>query len=311
MSELLVKSEHQDVKMETDQQGIKMEAKQQAVSTEAEHQGLKMEGEKQVIKMDEVTTVPNEPFPFMRLPPEIRNMVYKELLVVPGIICIHRDSDVEAGLTRVQESVRSKDGMGKSVRIDGKSIRQLLWTSKTIYKEASTFYFGSNHFRFASLDMLTECLQHIKLDFRRLLRRITVPFWGLAPAKGMKALATCVSLSELTLGISWYTSRYLRGDQNLMKPNGLNDLLKIRGLEKVTLDIEDIKYFHDLDISNFFDKDTLANALQILKEPHDPAKLKRQEAKDYPNRKSQRTVFGKANVMTRTESMISDEKKNP
>lgn len=310
MSEPLVKSERRDVETEADQRGIKMEVDQQNVKPETEHQEFKVKVEHQVIKMDKVTTAPNAPFPFMRLPPEIRIMIYKELLVMPGTINIKWKFFFEEKILRIEESVRSKDGMGLDVCIDGKSARQLLWASKTIYQEASTFYFGSNHFHFGSLNMLTKCLEHIKPDFRRLLRRITVRYMGYAPAKAMKALATCISLSELTLEICMSTGILERGYQGLMKLNGLNDLLKIRGLEKVTLDTEDIDSHPRHHFGTFSDKDALADALQILKEPHDPAKLKRQEAKDYPKEKSQRTVFGKANVMTRTESRVRGEKKN-
>jgi len=319
MAELLDKSEYRDVEMEADQQGIIMEAKQQVVKTEvdqrnvkleAEHEAGEVRAEQQAAEMGEVTTAPKEPFPFMRLPPEIRNMVYKELLVQPGVVCVqYNDSRVEE---YVRKDLRIKEGSREiEVCIDGRSIRQLLWTSKTIYREASTFYFGSNHFRFQCLDMLTTCLQHLKPDFRRLLRRITVPFTNVAPARAMKLLGTCISLSELTLEISslcttWSSRRY----QGRMKFNGLNDLLKIRGLDKLTVDLTRMERFRRKGIDVFADEKGLANVLQILKEPHDPAKLKRQEAKDYPDRKSQRIVFGKANVKTRTKSRIRGEKKN-
>lgn len=304
--------------MEADQQGIKMEAKQQVVKTEVDQRNVKMEAEheagevraeQQAAEMGEVTTAPKEPFPFMRLPPEIRNMVYKELLVQPGVVCVQWKD------LRIEEYMRSKGRLGTDECIDecidGRSIRQLLWTSKTIYREASTFYFGSNHFRFQCLGTLTTCLQHLKPDFRRLLRRITVPFTNVAPARAMKLLGRCISLSELTLEISslgttWSSRRY----QGRMKFNGLNDLLKIRGLDKLTVDSTRMEPFRRKGIDVFADEKGLANVLQILKEPHDPAKLKRQEAKDYPDRKSQRIVFGKANVKTRTESRIRGEKKN-
>jgi hypothetical protein len=316
MTELLDKSEYRDVEMEADQQGIKMEAKQQVVKTEvdqrndkleAEHKAGEVRAEQQAAEMGEVTTAPKEPFPFMRLPPEIRNMVYKELLVQPGVVCVQYNDLLMQKYVRkrfrMEEYVRSKDGLGIDVCIDGRSIRQLLWTSKTIYREASTFYFGSNHFRFECLGTFTTCLQHLKPDFRRLLRRITVPFTNDTPARAMKLLGTCISLSELTLEISSLSTTWSsRRHQGRMKFNGLNDLLKIRGLDKLTVDSTRLEPFRRKGIDVFADEKGLANVLQILKEPHDPAKLKRQEAKDYPDRKSQRIVFGKANVKTRTKA---------
>lgn len=220
--------------------------------------------------MGQMATTPKEPFPFMRLPPELRNMVYKELLVQPGMICIQFRGCPPG------ESVQRADGRGSDHCIDVKALRQLLWTSKTIYQEAAPFYFGSNHFRFQCLGTLTKCLQRLRPDSRRLLRRITVSFSNSTPARAMKLLGTCVSLSELTLemclGTAWSSRRKQDGR---MQFNGLNDLLKIRGLDKFTVDTTHMEPYREEGHNIFFDEKGLADVLEVLKEPRNPAKLRR------------------------------------
>lgn len=263
-------------------------------SIKSENPGTKME--------ESVSPALVEPFPFMKLYPEIRNMVYKELLVMPGMVGIEdRFTD-----RRVQtvEFVYRRDASKTKLDIDQKATRALLGTSKAIYEEASHFYFRSNHFYFEDMNLLNVFVQKMRPDFRRLIRRVTVHYCGRAPARTMRSLATCVGLSELTLKFSYGTLPY-----SPMTLTGLKDLLKIRGLTDVKIDTEVMDTHPAQPLYAFKSKDELASALQVLKKPHNPGNLKKQEEKDYPKGKSQRTVFGKANVITRTEKKIMGEPK--
>ena len=262
------------------------------------------------IKMDDsITPPPMEPFPFMKLCPEIRNMVYEELLVMPGMVGIeYRFIDHRV---QIVEFVHSSEASKTKLDINQKSTRALLGTSKAIYEEASHFYFRSNHFYFEDVDLLEVFVQKMRPDFRRLIRRVTVNYSGRAPARAMRSLATCIGLLELTLKFSFDTYLCIRAPYTFMTLIGFKDLLKIRGLTDVKIDTEAMDTHPFRDIRDFRMKDELASALQILKKPHNPGNLKKQEKKDYPKGKSQRTVFGKANVITRTEKKIMSEPKKP
>ncbi len=286
--------------MGIEEHAVKMEEDQLVVKMDIEHQAIKTEG---------IMTAPKAPFPFMRLPPEIRNMVYKELLVMPAMIAI--GIGWSEGRSIIVEKVRLEDDEESDFEIDQKATRKLLHTSKTIYQEASHFYWGSNHLYFEDLDMLTEYLQRLRPDFRRLITHVTVRYIGRAPARAMKALSGCISLRKLTLDISFMTIYQTRiTSAGLMTLTGMNDLLKLRGLEKVNLDTTRLD--SGLKTAAWLSQgmSNVVDAIQVLKKPHDPARLKRQEAKDYPKGKSQRTVFGKANVITRTERKVMGEQKN-
>ena len=264
--------------------------------------------ERQDIKMEEATTAPVEPFPFMRLPPEVRNMVYKEALVMPGIISIERGL-VSFYYARL-EVVRNKIGSEIDLKIDQKSTRALLQTSKTVYQEASPVYFGSNHFYFDDVDLLTRFLQTLRPDFRRLITQMTVHYYGRAPAKAMKALSGCISLTQLTLELSVLTAYCMtQKSAGVMTLMGLKDLLKIRGLQDVNIGTSRIN-LQEAPMGYLAEITIQGDTLQVLKEPHNPIKLKRLEAKDYPKGKSQRTIFGKANVITRAERKIMGEQKS-
>lgn len=51
----------------------------------------------------------------------------------------------------------------------------------------------------------------------------------------------------------------------------------------------------------------LLEALQVLKQPYSEAAIRRQDKKDYPPEKAKRTVFGRANVVTRAETRLASE----
>ncbi|KAL9609674.1 MAG: hypothetical protein Q9167_005583 [Letrouitia subvulpina] len=223
--------------------------------------------------------VPKEPFPLMRLPAEIRRMVYKEILVMPG----------EVGIP-----------MPKPFR-DYKTqpyVRKFFLTSKAVYAEAMPIYFGLNTFYFHKMSYMEDFLKHTAVDHRRCIRRVSFKFYGTAPARALKLLRECVSLEYLHVKAGvLYT---LGGKhEHLMSAHGLNNLLKIRGIKKLEVTCNDPP-----DRYSPIDWDCFLGALQLLKEPHTPQFLRLQEKKDYPPDKAKRTVFGKTNVITRSEAKL-------
>ena len=224
-------------------------------------------------------------------------MIYKNLLVIPKSGRI----DLDYGCGGIRPNVTLKDAEYGTLYTNLKLTCQLFSTCRTIYAEAAPLYYGLKQFRPIDLDLLDEWLRPMRPDFRRLIGRIEVHYAGKRPAQAMRSLAEYISLKELTLFLGYHTLETMcprRMDWELL---GLNDLLKLWGLEKVTIGISllqpELEYFLPLN----YDHDSLSQALEVLKQPRKPAALTKQEKKDYPTGRSQRTVFGKANVITRTE----------
>lgn len=236
-----------------------------------------------------------KPFPFMKLPPELRLMIYKEVLIAPSDIGIHYDNWADMLLTTVEY-----DDHG-SVYYSPAAACSLFRVSKECYKEAMPVYFGCNNFLFSSLDALT-VLNKIKIEYRRSFKSFTINFWGLSPAKSARLLRGCTALRQLSLRMSYRTVRY-SGSQflPLLNWDGVNDLLKVRGI--TDLKVRPLDYACTGQYLDKFLKgwQPFVKTLQVLKQPYSAAALRRQDMKDYPPKRAKRTVFGKTNVMTRSE----------
>lgn len=219
----------------------------------------------------------------MRLPADLRNMIYKEALVIPKPGIIHLDFDKGSPRWGGKPTVIFNGGW-EDRRADVNPACHLFSTCYTIYAEAAIFYYGLNRFSLFNLDLLDIWLRSMRPEFRRLIGRIAVYYAGQAPKKALKSLAECVGLKELLLHTSCPMVKHL---------------LKLRGLKKVTLDTAFLETQPDFILEGR--KETLVKMLEVLKKPHKPGTLTKQEKKDYPNRRSRRTVFGKTNVTTRTE----------
>ncbi|KAI4140645.1 MAG: hypothetical protein L6R39_005708 [Caloplaca ligustica] len=243
--------------------------------------------------------VPAEPFSFMKLPAEIRVMIFKQLLVVP--------SDIIVGYSHQRKSFYAVDIMnehGYDKYHSPAATCQLFRVSKAFYQEAMPVYFGCNTFDFPVLDHLA-VLDTLKPDYRRSIRSISFNFSGIAPAKSVKLLYGCTSLRRLSLRVGYGTTRYRQGKRlPLLKACGANDLLKVRGIEE--LEIRRCRYYLGTFNEEQDEWESFVGALQVLRQPRDAASLRRQDAKDFPPEKAKRTVFGKSNVMTRSERRATD-----
>lgn len=231
---------------------------------------------------------PKGPFAFMRLPPEIRRMVYKEILVMPEEICDgvwvpHRGHD-----PKTQPRVR-----------------QFLLTSKATYFESMPIYFGLNIFHFHMMSSMEDFLKRTAVDHRRCIRRVSFDFYGAAPARSLKLLRECVSLQYLHVKAGIFSTHWGKHGR-LMEAHGVNNLLKIRGIRKLEITCNDPPGAHTPD-----DWVCFVGALQTLKLPHTPQFLRLQEKRDYPPGKARRMVFGRTNVMTRSEAKLKKSEEKP
>ena len=269
----------------------------------------------------EVTTVSPEtpasaednlqsPFPYEKLSPEIRAMILKELLVMPGPIETYYFGARFAvySFKTEDDSQNSRDQIlrREDMKILQAPVCQIFLVSKAVYREAVPIYFGCNLFKFHNLDNFYAFARWIGPDPRWQLRKIAVDYDGNAPARAVKFMVECVGLRELEINIRWWSlSKYPNVDQPL-QVLGQKDLLRIRGLEKIQVNFRGcISYYRANAEATEAQYAAFRETLQVLKQPHDARMLRRQEAKDFPQ-KARRTIFGKANVVTRSEKKMLD-----
>ena len=288
-----------------------------------------------------------QPFRLLDLPLEVRNMIFHQLLVLPGPIAFNTfviapfldKATSRSGTFLTSPYAYFPPGNYPYVlydRSNGKCLIQqsnlfnIFLASKTIYRETVPIYFGRNSFRFANMDYWK--LFHAKMgqEYRWQLASIDLTYSGRAPAQATKLLLDCMGLKELTLRLD-YDSVGSCTSTAPYEPRlyGMNDLLRLRGLTMLKLILVEEKlrcynrhchhkglvgssgyqYWYEYTEEAIT---ALKQRLEILKQPYDPRKLKRQENKDFNSKvtKAERTVFGEANVITRSERRMLDTKQN-
>lgn len=223
--------------------------------------------------------------------------IYKEALVAPSEVAVHYRPWWILHTT-IEDHAGDEEFHSPALTC------RIFRVSKTIYAEAMPVYFGCNTFAFVSLDILS-VLNKLKPDFRRSIRSLSINFWGLTPAKSVKILQGCISLRKLSLRVGYRTIRCWKNEfLPLLKAHGVNDLLKLRGIEE--LKVENASHYAMEDFIKGWE--AFVGALQVLKQPRNAVTLRRQDKKDYPPQKAKRTVFGKTNVTTRSERVLNEER---
>ncbi|KAL8888634.1 MAG: hypothetical protein Q9192_006144, partial [Flavoplaca navasiana] len=223
--------------------------------------------------------------PLMKLPPEIRNMIYEMVLFVADPIGIQL-----AWLSWYPSPRATHDGL-RTIRHSPRKTCQLLQVCKEIYHEASLIYYRHNSFFCSGVEALGEFLTKLTIQQRRNIRCLSFHFNdGHAPAKSMRLLQGCVS-SALTISFT----RYTLPDYGLRMPDSLKCLPGLGDL---------LKPYHS--INDEVNPEAFIEDLQVLKLPRSAASLRRQDDKDFPPEKARRTVFGQANAMTRSEQAMID-----
>ncbi|QGA19186.1 hypothetical protein EYB26_006874 [Talaromyces marneffei] len=105
---------------------------------------------------------PEGPFPLLRLPPELRTIVYEMTLCCPGInICAMKEEAPSPRQAKVFLQ-RNRDNNPLS----------LLMTSRGIYDEARSVFYSKNKFTFANIDAVPIFLIGIGQENAKLLRSL-------------------------------------------------------------------------------------------------------------------------------------------
>ncbi|KAL8861965.1 MAG: hypothetical protein Q9178_001835 [Gyalolechia marmorata] len=230
--------------------------------------------------------VEDSAFPFMELPLEIRTMVYEEVLLASPSISI---------MTQHLPAY-----MGYSP-----PTTELLRASKTLYHEATSIFYGRNLFEFLDLDALDGFLTKFSIQQRRMITSIALGIWGITPAKSVRLLQGCVSLRHLKVKVLLNTlDGYYPNRPGQPRAAGIQGLLDVRGIRELDVTLPTFVNIEDDQQREAFER--LKKALQVVKLPRSVASMRRQGAKDFPPEKAKRTVFGRANVLTRSERAALD-----
>ena len=249
----------------------------------------------------------DQPFPFMKLPVELRTKVYEHHLIVEGATIIKDHDQCGRDVVRVCASCQYHFESIKKYKSFDTTLFNLWTVSKATRQESLPVFFRYNRFHFGSVDYLSNFLSCISAISRRSIFSVSFTYQGQAPARAMRSLRQCVGLRRLTIQISYWTCGLCPlkdqiGHSGLMKLWGMNDLLKIRGITELEVFEKPALYPYYCRFAEQIP--AFEKTLQILKMPHKAAQLTRQMNKDYPQSKA-KPVRGKTNVKTRTEVKLA------
>lgn len=197
--------------------------------------------------------------PFLKLPLEVRNMIYKELLVKP-------------------EPIQMKRPKGRPQ--SEPPVLGAFTVSKQIHQEAVSIYFGGNVFSAAGLAILAKFLHNIGPYACNAIQAVSILYhWKTKYSErneiSFERLAGCKSLRKIHLVIGcFYRWKKIRepGDHvPMLKRPGIQSLLKTRGIQELDVEIKCQPYDPacppEVYERNERDKESFMQALLILKEP--------------------------------------------
>ncbi|KAL8931540.1 MAG: hypothetical protein Q9216_007166 [Gyalolechia sp. 2 TL-2023] len=235
----------------------------------------------------EETPEPPSVFPLLKLPPELRMMVYK-----------FHFFQKPSHLNPIYCVAPKTCGVGQSIcrlaYVNHDVPLQQLWLScKTIYDEAMPIFFSTREFRFENIERLGEFLTTVGPYHRQHLTSIGFDYEK-AGATGafdvheaFRLLGECPTLKKLSIRIH---SHYI-GRKRATLP-GFSTLLKIRGIKNLEVTFFDaywIAYLYGPALDDA--KKLVTNKIEKLKDPYSPAEMKRREAKGITKYSEPRTNF--------------------
>lgn len=212
--------------------------------------------------MSSSSSVGGKPFfPFMRLPPEVRRIIYR--MVYPEAHVKFDWANTYPG-----HSLMHQHGYGVPP----------LTVSKEIYRESRAVFLGGTKFRLNSIRILRRFLNRLGHEGRKLLTALEIKYSAHGAVNTFRLLAECTALRSLAIIVRVEAAPYNKQPNRLMMRSGLKQLLKIRGIQELGLTDIRLKHVRIFDLGvDFFDtmvprfnkdKENFTQALQILKRPH-------------------------------------------
>ena len=245
-----------------------------------------------------VPPTPQDPplafFPLMKLPLELRTMIYKMHFAQAAEFAYFPSTMFHFGGLAFQ-------GCGCGTSNGGMPVR-LLWTlSKDLYHEAMPLYFQTTKFTFNSLESLAHFLNVIGPYHRQHVTRVNLnsPRFDSsmdgeghvsdsethAGLQALKLLRKCPALRHMQFNLP--PVRYHLAETS----EWFRAILKIRDLKSVDLEPVDVtEYWAREDLMKIYEHNS--QALQVLKQPHRPAAIKKREEQGISRVVVPRTYFG-------------------
>ena len=166
---------------------------------------------------------PERTFPFMRLYPELRHVIYE----------LHFSQAKKPGT--IGEFCDAGDQCPNRVYNNFIPIRIIILVSKQIYAEAMPLYYRSKRFQFNNVSRLDTFLKTIGPRQARHVHHISFTYSGLGASQAFWRLGRCISLRTLHIVIEDTREERVA---TLMKKIGISALLRsVRGVETVTVDV--------------------------------------------------------------------------
>lgn len=215
------------------------------------------------------------PFPFMKLPLELRQRVYYfhfQQAKRPGGL----GKDCPAG-----------DYCPNAVYNDSVSVRELIKVNKLVYDEAMPVYYRSQVFIFKSIKKFRAFLRAIGPFQRSYVAHVSFVWRGYHGTEVFRLLADCPRLRYLEVAVGPYFREELihprphwRQQWEVMSPTkcpGVKTLLNIRGL----LSVEFTLWREILRTRPLPDVEAFEEALQLLTQPYDNNTKRRGPAREF------------------------------
>ena len=239
-------------------------------------------------------------FPFLSLPIELRNVVYKMHLLMEGPVKIAGAAPQYEGNVAwaIAEATEDRPKRSKILQLE---LLQIFLVSKTVYHEATRIYFGLNRFYFRETsDVLRmKCLSP---DLRRTISKVTLRVHGKKQVEGIKFMATWMGLRDLTVVVPF--EKFLGYIGSRAPPrafSGMQALRRHRGLEHFKIEILPHSWWSVASCQNR--ESQLTAFFAVLLRPRSSVFKAKIEKMDY-REKLHRSVVGKANVTTRKERKL-------
>ncbi|KAI4108630.1 MAG: hypothetical protein LQ339_002146 [Xanthoria mediterranea] len=236
------------------------------------------------------------PFPFMKLPPELRVMVYNYHFFQP----VEHATSLCLATVHPSDLAECKPGgpICRFASVNNRVHMGNLWvTSKEIYHEAMPIFFSTHYFQFASLETLGHFLSTIPHYHRQHITKLRFDYLKTSKTKSfdiqqtLRLLSECPNLVELAIGFS--ADNLFRSDRHI----GPKTLLQVRGIESVEIIFIGLNT-HVVDLPERF-ATRFSERISVLKEPYSPAETKRREARGISKETVSRTCFDGSEKETR------------
>ena len=196
-----------------------------------------------------VSPAPTGQFNFMRLPVELRVLIYKEVLLQPGHVFALGLKECRYGLLLTDETGFPAQLNDEPLRIDNiQKTLAILSASHQTFGEACPIFYGQNRFYAAQVKALDAFLGRLAPSRRKHLTDVMFTY-GSDAQKAFRLLPRCDSLRKVGIGgIHESFERSARPDRfrlNVVSSNprfykcttnvpGFTDLAALRGIESLT-----------------------------------------------------------------------------